>query len=478
MKKRNNFIIYTTICFFGIAAVIIGILYFSTDIFKSNQQLFYKYLGKSEIIDKDFINKYNVINNNLYNKNISSNMKVKMLNSKMNQETQVSDIQEVFTMNSKSLKNALLNQSYRDFIFSNNNQTFLTIKTLKDNNTYGIIADNILGKYLAVDNSNLKDLFSKLKITNTDVFPDSIVDDYIDLFVGDSNILRELKEKYFNLIYENIKKENYYKIKNENKTEVFGILISEQEVFDIIRLMLDTIKEDDMLLDLISNKLQLLNYNNINKENIQTELQKHIDKINNNTYTTDTDYLNIFLTIKEEKVLSIELEIRYKEENITNQENTTNNEIEKSFKLNLEEDNKIQFEVRENNLEVFDIIFNYIYDNEKINLYTEINVYKNKEKQSFKIQYQISNYQTDNIEHVAVIDMILSNIKFQIEINNNIAIKDDVQISKLTTENSVKINEMTPEELELIKNALLNRINELYNIDLRKKYNSITEEYR
>ena len=477
MKNIKNLIIYAIVCIAIMATIIVSILYFTTDVFKSKQQLFYKYLSQAEIVDLDFVNQYNLANKAFYGKSNSSNMEVKVLNSKINQETQVSDIQEVVTVDSKGLKNALLNQSYRDFVFSNNNQTFLTVKALKDNNTYGIIADNILGKYLSIDNSNLKDLFTKLKVTNTNIIPDSITVDYEELFSVENEILEELKETYFKLIYENIEKENYYKIKNEDKTEILGVSLSEQEIFNIAKLILDTAKNDNTLLNLVISKLQLLNYNDINVETIQSEIQKYIDEINNNTYSSDKDYLNIFLTIKEEKLLSIEFEIKYKEENILNEENTSSNEHKKNFKLNLEEKDKISFKVRENNVEVFSIILNYIYDNERINLYTEIiDIYRNQEKQIFKLQYQISDYQTDNIKQIVVIDIISLNEKYQIDINNNIILKENVQISKLTTENSVKINEMTSEELEQIKNALLNRINELYNVDLTKTYNNIASK--
>lgn len=473
MKNKKNLIIYSVIGVVAIITVILAILYFTTDIFKSNQQLFYKYLGQIKIIDMNLINKYSVVNNVLSEESNSSNMKVKMLNMKNDQETQISDIQEVFNIDSKGLKNTLLNQSYRDFVFSNNNKTFLTIKCLRDNNTYGIIADNILGKYLSVDNDGLKELFSKLKVSDTNIIPDTIATDYKEFLKSDETILEQIKEIYFNLIYENIKKENYYQIKNKDKTQVLGVSLSEQELFNIIKLMLDRAKNDNNLLNLIANKLQFLNYEDINIEIIQSEIQKYIDKINNNTYSLDKDYIKIFFAITEEKVLNIEVEIKYKIETNTDEENQSNNEYKKSFKLNLEETNSVSFIAKENDEEIFNIVINYIYDNEKINLYTETDLYKDKEKYTLKLQYQISDYQTDNIKKVAIIDIISSDEKYQIDINNNITLKGNVQISKLTTENSAKINSMTSEEIEQIKNALLNRINELYSVDLRKVYDNI-----
>ena len=473
MKNKKSLIIYAIVSIVIITAIVVAILYFTTDVFKSNQQLFYKYLGQAKIIDMNLIEKCKIANNNLSQKSNSSNMKIKMINSKVNQETQISDIKEIFTMNSKGLKNTLLNQSYRDFVFSKDNQVFLTIKTLKDNTTYGVIADNILGRYLAVDNTNLKELFSKLKMTNTEMIPDSISVNYEELFSIDNETLEQLKETYLNLIYENINKENYYKIKNEDETEVLGISLTEQEVFEFLKIILDAVNNDSTFLNFIVSKFQMLNYNNINVEKVQTEIQKYIEVINNEEYSSEKDYLNIYIIIKEEKVCSINIETKYKEENNTDVENSLNNEYKKTLCLNLEEKDKILFKVTENNLDTFNVVLNYIYDDEKINLYMEIDFYGNEETNKLKLQYQMSDYKTDDIKKVMVIDIVSLNEKYQIEINNNILLKEDVQITKLTTENSVKINEMTPEDLEQIKNALLNRINELYSVDLRKTYNII-----
>lgn len=476
MKNKKELIVYSSIAFIIIIVVVISILHLTTDIFKSNQQLFYKYLGQIKIIDTDFITQYKLANDVLYKKSSSSDTKVTVLNSKVNQETQISDIQELFSIDSKGLNNALLSQSYRDFVFLNNNQTFLNVKCIKDNNTYGIIADNILGKYLSVDNTNLKELFSKLKIKNTGIVPESITTDYKEIFKFDDSSLESIKETYVNLIYENIQKENYYNLKNEDKTEVLGVSLSEKELFDIIKLILDTVKNDNTLLNLIVNKLQLLNYNDITVEVIQTKIQEYMDKINNNTYSSDRDYIKLFLTIKEEKVLHVEIEVNYKEEIVADEADISYTEHNRRFKLDLSETNNISLTIIEDNDEIISVIVNCICDNEKINLYSEMNFHEYGEVNTLKIQYQISDYQTDNIKQAAVLDIILPNEKYQVDIKNNTTLKEDVQISKLTTENSVKINEMTSEELEQIKNALLNRINELYSIDLTKLYNDIIEK--
>ena len=471
MKNKKSLIIYSATVIIIAVAIVVIILYFNTDLFKSNRQLFYKYLGQTKIINMEFFNRCNIANDAIFKKSNTSNMKVKILSSKINQETQISDIKEVAAIESKGLKNVLLKQSYRDFVVLKDNKVVLNMRGIRDNNTYGVMIENMLVKYLAVENSDLKDLFLKLGVQDTTFVPDSIITNYEEVFQINNNMLEQLKEIYFDLIYKNISKENFYKFNNDDKTKIIGVSLSEEEFFNILKLLLETAKNDKVLLnDIIVRKLHLLKYNDLNEEIIKLEIQKYIDIISNNTYSSNKDYIKIFFKVKEDKVINIETEINYKKENNVGEESVSNNEYKRSFGLDIEKANNIILTIKENNKEKVNVTFNYIYDNEKINVYTEIQSFYNQEKHSLKLQYQISNYQTENIKQVVVVDLISTNEKYQAEINNNIMLKTDVQISKLTTENSSKINKLSVEELQKLKVALINRVKELYAADLKELY--------
>lgn len=469
MKNKKNIIILSLVIAIVLFITILAVLYFATDIFKTNQQLFFKYIGQTKIIDTNFIEQYKTANNVLEEKNNSSSMQIKVFNSKENAETQISDIQEVFTINSKGLKNVLLNQVYRDFTFLKDNQTFLTLKCLKDNNTYGIIADNILAKYLSVDNANLKELFAKLGATDVNDIPDSISTEYEEIFKIDEEEYNKIKNNYFALINESINKDNFYKIKNEDKSQMIGVSLSEEEVINIVKIVLNNAKNDEALLNVINNKMQLLNYKDISIEKIQEYIQKYIDKFDNNDYSNEKGYLEIILTVKEDKIISIEIEQNYKED-----DDTVNEDEKATHKRNLEldlsENQNIILVIKEDETEIFNITTEWIYDEEKINITFEIKILEEQEVNTVKFIYQISNFKTDNIKQNCNINIKLNNEQYQINVENNTTLKEEVQISKLTTENSVKINSMSKEEIETVINALINRINKLYQIDLVNIY--------
>lgn len=469
MKNKKNIIILSLVIAIVLFITILAVLYFATDIFKTNQQLFFKYIGQTKIIDTNFIEQYKTANNVLEEKNNSSSMQIKVIDSKENAETQISDIQEVFTINSKGLKNVLLNQVYRDFTFLKDNQTFLTLKCLKDNNTYGIIADNILAKYLSVDNANLKELFAKLGATDVNDIPDSISTEYEEIFKIDEEEYNKIKNNYFALINESINKDNFYKIKNEDKSQMIGVSLSEEEVINIVKIVLNNAKNDEALLNVINNKMQLLNYKDISIEKIQEYIQKYIDKFDNNDYSNEKGYLEIILTVKEDKIISIEIEQNYKED-----DDTVNEDEKATHKRNLEldlsENQNIILVIKEDETEIFNITTEWIYDEEKINITFEIKILEEQEVNTVKFIYQISNFKTDNIKQNCNINIKLNNEQYQINVENNTTLKEEVQISKLTTENSVKINSMSKEEIETVINALINRINKLYQIDLVNIY--------
>ena len=480
--KNKKILIAGVILVVILVIAILGILYFTTDLFKSNQQLFYKYLSQTKILNEEFLKQYNIANNRIVKNSNSSTIDLSISSSIPNQETGIADVQNILNIKSNGLENVLTKQSYRDFTFSSNNQNLLTLKYMRDDNTYAIGADNILAKYLAVENSNLKELFSKLGVQDTSAIPDSIKINYEEILKIDEQIVTHLKETYGTLIYENISKDNFYKISNENDTEIIGLSLKEEEVINIIKVILETAKNDNVLLNLILNKAQLLNYNNVTIENIQSQIQNYIEDLTieneYNEYTTieNNDYGEIKDTIykvelvkKENSVIGINLETNYTEL-VNDYENTSVDgfsQIEQKntniIQIDFSENNKITICVKYNDSDLLKGIVNYSYDNNNITTYIELEIKEDDEINSLKFEYRINNFQTDNITQNYLLYTNFNNEQnYQINIDNNITLKQDVVISKLTTENSAKLNDMTSEELSSLFTAIMSRVTYLY----------------
>ena len=52
---------------------------------------------------------------------------------------------------------------------------------MRDDNIYALKADNVVTKYIAVENSNLKELFAKLGVEDTAEIPNSIPTNYEEI---------------------------------------------------------------------------------------------------------------------------------------------------------------------------------------------------------------------------------------------------------------------------------------------------------
>lgn len=494
MKNKKVLIISIITLLVVICATVLTILYFTTDLFKTEQQLFYKYLAQTEIMDLNFIKQLNIANEKLTKNSNSSSANLNLLTSVQKQETGVADVREILTIKSNALSNVVTNQSYRDFTLSQNNQNIVTLRYLRDANMYGIGADNILAKYLAVENANLKDLFTKIGVEDVSGLPDSIPTNYKEILKIDEVTLNKLKETYGTLIYNNISKEKFYKVNNQDKTETIGMSLTEEEVLNLLKLILETAKNDTALIDLIINKAELLNYNNITIENIQTEIQKIIDDLqiddstNNGVNTISDSFrvsakpLKLELIKKDQKIIGLNYETIYMKKkmsysNANNMEgllssaenfSESKEEIKERIEINLSNTNNIVIAIKENEIQKNNIMIDYSYSDSTIGWGVVIQDKSAGENirnfpKKLKLQYQINNYATDNITEKIVINTLSdSQENIQIELVNNTILKQDVIISKLTTENSAKLNDMTSEELEQLFIALVNRIKYLY----------------
>lgn len=492
--KNKKILIIGVILFVVICLAVVGVLYFTTDLFKTEQQLFYKYLAQTEIIDSNFISKLNKANDRIIKNSNSSSGNLNFSTVVSNQETGVNDVQNLFSVKSNGLLNSMTNQSYRDFTFSQNDQNLLTLRYIKDGNIYGIGADNILAKYLAVENNNLKDLFTKLGVEDVSQLPDSIPTNYKEILKIDELTLNKLKETYGMLIYNNISKENFYKVKNQDKTEIIGVSLTEEEVLNLLKLILETAKNDTTLLDLIINKVQLLNYNNITIEKIQVKIQKIIDELQiddsiNNGVNTISDSIKVSakplkleLIKKDKKIIGLNYETIYMKKKMS-YSNTNNiegllssaenfseskEETKERIEIDLSKTNNIVIVFKENDIEQSNIFIDYSYSDSSIvfgAVVEDKNLGENIRNfpKELKLQYQINNYATDNITEKIIINTLSdSQENLQIDLVNNILLKQDIIISKLTTENSAKLNDMTSDELGQLIIALVNRINYLY----------------
>lgn len=268
MRHKKRILIIVPILIILIVIAIIAILYFTTDLFKSNQDLFWKYFAQSngvlEIINNDKAsiqmdfkqnNSYISTGNLFFTKELSETSS-KQLNVATN-----------------SRHDANTGRTYSDAILKNGDLDLFKVSYVNSGDIYAIRCDEVFSNYVGIENSGLTEMANKYNLSYAENFPDSVnINEYTHMLDITDEQEKHLSDVYLPIIMNNIPKEQYTKNNeqitidfgdNEEKiytfdTNVYKVSISSENMKKIIIDCLNYLKSDTETLMLISNKLQII----------------------------------------------------------------------------------------------------------------------------------------------------------------------------------------------------------------------------
>lgn len=463
MKSKKIMIILVIVAIL-VAIGVIGVLYAKTDLLKTNEQLFYKYLLKTKLIDDEIAQRYEKAIQNINSSNYSSNGNINCSIAANNNTTNIANIQNLFSIKYNTLQNKLLKQSYTDFNVIANDQNMITIRYLKDNNIYALKSDSIINKYLAVQNSNLRELATKLEIQNAQKLPDSIPQMSLEeFFKVDEEASKNIVSTYTKVLTNKLEASSFSKTTNSDGTKIIELSLTEQDVYDIIKAMLETVKNDELTLNLIIQKASLLQYD-LNIDSLKTSIQEQIDEITNKNYSTEKGFTKIVITENGKETVKVGFQTMIE----TIVEENRNEPIKRqvSYEIDLTEKNKRSIIIKDtegNNIKQ-EITFGY---NENV-ITANIELFTLDENEKIKdnvgkIQYQINNYASNEVnQNIVMVLLTEDNNIMQISIDNIIQLKQDIQIEKITNENALLLNNLSKEDLNNLLGRVISRIQYLY----------------
>lgn len=457
-----------------IASIVIGILlilgiggtilYLKTDIFKSNQSLFFKYIEQAA---KGI--EYT------QNANMTSNI------NRMKEEpfTLVGNLSYETDEKNNSTKNALKNmkfaveakvnnsekKAYGIGTLKSNNQDLFKLEYANTDNIYALKSDEVVTAFIGVENQNLKVLAQKLGITNTSNIPNSVAS---ILNLGEILNLTEdekshIYETYMPVLEQNIEKSSFAKNKNiaiskdgvVYNTTGYRLELSASELKQIEIKLLQALKEDSITLNLITTKAKTFNleekYTQINT--LVQEIDSLINKINNESTNAQE---GIIITVYVENGKVVTTEIIYKNEvkyTIYGQkENNTNSYYILIENLSAtEEYNKIEIKAEEtsnNNTSTLSVLIN-INNKKEIEVYLE-NV-NDSEEDILKTNCEVTINEEDNKNSV-------------LSYEQEIAFKESItDIVKIDRNSCAVLNDYPTEQLQVLVKSLAQRVQELIN---------------
>lgn len=265
MKQKNVWLAISVI--FAIA-VIVGGLYFATDLFKSPEQLFYKHIMASVNLFGD--ESYEDVMKEVQRQSDAVVEVAGEITAKITSDDE--DLKEVadvlnkgkISYNYKTV--GVEKKSQSDITLNYNQKDIVTLNLRRNKEQYGVKIAEAYDKYVSVENNNLKALFTKLGIDATNI-PNRIETlDYKEFLNIDKETLNHIKETYSKVITENIPSECYTIEKNTEvevegttfTTNAYKLNLTQTELVNVLTKVYETLKNDDVTLNLIINKYNML----------------------------------------------------------------------------------------------------------------------------------------------------------------------------------------------------------------------------
>lgn len=458
--KKKLIIIIPTIAVLLIA-IIITILYFTTDLFKSNEELFWKYFSQAEgmtkIIDNDKVEeqeKFKQTSSYIANGDISF-----MLSQGENSLKQ-------FNATTTSRHDVDTNRTYSDVILKNGELDIFKVSYINSGDIYGIKCDEIFGSYVGIQNSNITELGKKYGIEN---MPNSIdKNEYTNLLELTDAQKQYLIDIYLPIVKKYIPKDQYKKVKENIDIDgvsytvnVYKIELTGDSLKSILEECLNTLRTDTETLMIVSEKMSKLGFGTEDTDtaNITAKIDEIIGKLKSTTIQDSlaiSVYENDGNNIRTQMNFGSKISIAYEKV-----ENTSRLSIDVSHEKNMVESNNEIIDLDEitgsSNAISRIIIEKNINNNETTNNIQIVPDIQNLEE-NINISLSFSAVQNDNINNSYIITLNQfeddKKNNATITYNNNIVKASDVEeIEELSGSNTAIANNYTKDQFTgFIKN--------------------------
>lgn len=501
-NKSKLVIIVSAIVIIAVAIIIGLILFLTTDMFKGNQEMFFKYaIQNSEILEI-------IGNNNNYSEALGQSkyttngeITFNLISNDpeiANQTIPARNFKVSYTAKTDNISKRASSETTIKYL----TRDLFTLKYIKNDDTYAIKSDEVINKYLAFENNNLKELVKKFGVEDVTSVPDKIENiDFKELLYISEQDKETILQKYVQVINSQIPKTAYTKRKNVNITvkdnqvtaNAYTMKLTSEQVTNLKRSILETLINDDFTLDILLSKANMLSMNidvNTLKTNIQ-EIINNLEESSNNgdvqitVYESNkelvrTEYSdsNGNITIDFTKsgnakaiLITNDYEIVKENETIENTntiddgftsiedlnnntvDNNTDN-IDNSFNSSINTDSSIKLktieiakEEKDNNTEQV-VIFTANVDDKIVKIAVQS-----------KTNNDLSN---GTIENKVIMNLNISDeTYFTTNVTQSINIANDVDVEELNGTNSAKVNDFTTDYTIQLTNAIISRLQQL-----------------
>lgn len=259
MEKNIKLIIIILIVAMFLIAITGGILYFTTDLLKSDEKLFQKYISQNI---NNFANVFDVSTGEKYIDYIRKNDHTEKTEMSLSFLENENDQEEIYKINTEGIANNTEKALYENIKVDYGSEELTNIELLRQNEIYGFRLSNLVQQFVSIENATMYYVVSNLGY-NGKYFQEkmSLEDfDFTGLFDFSEEELQALKENYFNIIFSDIDSKNYSSknkvmitLNNEDSitTKQYILTLSKTDLDKIYKKILNQAINDQIILSKI-----------------------------------------------------------------------------------------------------------------------------------------------------------------------------------------------------------------------------------
>lgn len=509
MGSKNKLIIAISVILIIVIAIVIGlVLYLKTDMFKSEQELFFKYaLQNDEMLEEFTKYSQNEVLDNIkkseYTTNTNFNFQLVSNDPQIANQTIPA---RNFSMNYSKKADPANNKASSETTINFLTRELFKLKYIQDGNLYALKSDEVVNKYLAFDNNNLKELARKFEIEDISKIPNQIETvDFKELLKLTDEEKEYLAAKYKNVINNSIPKTKYTKQNNvtiningrDIITNAYTLELTKQEWTSLIISILQEALQDNQTLNIMLQKVTLIN-KDISLDSLKTILQNEITKLGEISKAGST---KIVVYEKEGQLVRTEI-LDDNSEGVSINYTKVDNGIKAVLDFNytyvpepepepevpvddgytvIQDPNANQNEPKTEAWEAKEILKNLMPKIDKSVIVKNIEISKQINDGQYESVYILTYTKGDEAVRVAMTDKTTNNTTngevnsaTVINVNNNnttyftvnantiIKQETGLVIESLVKENSATVNNFTPKYIAELTQSIVNRLKQLY----------------
>lgn len=433
-KKNTKILLILIIIIVIIILAGVGILVFATDIFKSDKEMFFKYMAdigdpKKGFIDEELKQYFEKKNNTPYNDegefsiNISCDPNTLSENLQKNVDStnnfNISFSGQVDTANSKAAQNISLNYS---------NDVKFPINYKQIENKIGLQTKYVGSKFVAIETEKLNKFSEDLDdVESYGEMVDKLQKmEKVELTEDEKS---HIKDTYITVINQQLEKDKFSKVK-ESDMSGYKLSLTGTDLQNVLVKLLETLKNDQTTVD------KLNEYLKIQKNSAKITASQIDDAIKSIKDDTDFSDKNFEITVYQKNRDVCKLVIETTEGTIAIEKKIEGNQqnIVVSYEMKEDKKSKISFSANFENLESL---------------------------QNIKENYELIMSLPEVAESSTTTDVDSEVVVYKYNFSNDVNFTDSATVEDFSSDNSLMLTDYDSDQVSSFLNAVVERISEV-----------------